>query len=213
MNQPRIGKFREYIAGTGATTALIAGAIVAFLAVGALVAFDGSPLSGDDADGSVSLTDLPGGQAPEAAAVALGATPGAVADSPAGGAVIAAVLPGGVEVGPGATTGPGDTPGGPGTGGGDTPAAPPAPGTGSGAATGLVEDVDDTTGSLGLPPVSGATSGLTNGIDRTLNDTLNNVGGALGNPSLGDNVDGTVRGLTNGLVGRDGLTGRLLGGN
>lgn len=214
MNEPRTGNLREYVAGTGATSALIAGAVVTFLAVGALVVFDGSPLGGGDAEGRLSLADQPGGQAPEAAAVALGGTPDAVAASPAGGEVIAAVLPGRVAIGPGGPIGlVGDGgPGGPGvrtgtgTGDGDTPDAP-----GGGAVTGLVGDVDETAGSLGLPPVSGATSGLTGGIDRTVNDTLNNVGGALGSPNLGNNVNDTVRGLSDGLIGRDGLTGRLLG--
>ena len=198
MTKPRIGNLREYIAGTGATGALIAGAVIAFLSVGALVAFNGLPLGGDDASGSLSLTDQPGGDAPEAAAIALGATPGAVADRPAGGTVVAAILPGGVRVGPG--LGPGaDT--GTGTGGGDNPTIPTIPGTGGGGVSGLVDDVDQTTGGLGVPPLGGTTGPITDEIDRTLNDTLNDVGGAVGQPNLGNGVNDTVRGLTNGLLG------------
>lgn len=208
MKQPRIGNLREYLAGTGATGALIAGAMIAFLAVGALVAFDGFPLGGGGADGSVSLAEGPGSQAPEAAAVALGATPGAVAARPAGGTVLAAILPGGIPVGPGVNGG-GPTGTGP-TGGGDAPGTPTDPGS-SGALSGLVEDVDETTG--GLPPLSPTTGPITDQLDHTVNDTLNNVGGALGQPNLGDNLNDTVRNLGNGLVGREGLTGSLLGGN
>jgi hypothetical protein len=35
-----MGNLRAYLAGTGATGALIAGAVVAFLSIGAIVAFD-----------------------------------------------------------------------------------------------------------------------------------------------------------------------------
>ena len=206
MTKPRIGNLRTYLAGTGATGALIAGALVAFLTVGALVAFNGFPLGGDDADGSVSLADQPGGQAPESAAAALGATPGAVAATPAGGTVLAAILPGGIGIGPGGPIG-GTGPGG-GTGGGDNPdITDPTPG--GGAVSGLVEDVDETTGGLGLPPVGGATSGVTDQVDQALNDTLNNVGDAVGQPNLGNDVNDTVNGVTGGLLGNDGL----LGGN
>lgn len=207
MKKPRIGNLRAYLAGTGATGALVAGALVAFLTVGALVAFDGFPLGGDDASGQISLADQPGGEAPEAAAAALAATPGAVAASPAGGVVLAAVLPGGVGSAPNGpvVTGSGTT--GPGGGTGTNPPLPPRPPPPPpppGALSGLVDDVDETTGSLGLPPLGPATQPLTDGIDRTLNDTLNGVGGAVGQPGLGNDVNDTVRGLTNGLIGREG---------
>ncbi|MGI9019436.1 MAG: hypothetical protein ACR2G3_01835 [Solirubrobacterales bacterium] len=201
MKKPRIGNLRAYLAGTGATGALVVGALVAFLSVGALVAFDGFPLGGDDASGQVSLAEGPGGQAPEAAAAALAGIPDAVAATPAGGVVLAAVFPGGVGIGPGGpvATGPGGTGPGGGTDGGENPPPPPPPPpppTG-GALSALVDDADETTGSLGLPPLGPATQQLTDGIDRTLNDTLNGVGGAIGQPNLGNNVNDTVRGLTN----------------
>lgn len=207
MMKPRIGNLRAYLAGTGATGALIAGALVAFLTVGALVAFNGFPLGGDDADGSVSLADQPGGQAPESAAAALGATPGAVAATPAGGTVLAAILPGGIGIGPGGPIG-GTGPGG-GTGGGDNPTTPVDPGGGSGVVGGAVEDVDGSTGGLGLPPLGPATSGVTDQADQALNNTLDNVGGAVGQPNLGNDVNDTVNGVTGGLLGNGGL----LGGN
>ena len=34
-----------------------------------------------------------------------------------------------------------------------------------------------------------------------VNGALNDVGGALGNPNLGDQVNGTLNGVTNGLLG------------
>jgi len=214
MTKPRIGNLREYVAGTGATGALIAGAVIAFLSVGALVAFDGLPLGGDDADGSLSLTDQAGSEAPEAAAIALGATPDAVAATPAGGTVVAAILPGGVRVGPGFVPGAGSGTG-TGTGGGENPTTPTTPGSGgsTGAVSGLVDDVDETTSGLGLPSLGDTTRPLTDEVDQALNDTLNNVGGAVGQPNLGNDVSDTLRGLTDGLIGREGLTEQLLGGN
>ena len=200
MTMPRIGNLRAYLAGTGATGALIAGAVVAFLSIGAFVAFDGFPLGGDDASGQVSLADQPGGTAPESAAAALGGAPGGVAASPAGGTVLAASIP--------SLTSDGTAPGGTGAlPGVDGPGTPTTPGSGSdgGAVSGLVGDVDDTTG-LNL---SDTTSGLTNTVDQTVNDTLNNVGGVVGNSNLGNNVSNGVNNLSNNLLGGNGL----LGGN
>jgi hypothetical protein len=195
MTMPRIGNLRAYLAGTGATGALIAGAVVAFLSIGAFVAFDGFPLGGDDASGSVSLADQPGGTAPETAAAALGGAPGGVAATPAGGTVLAASLPAlsPTDTGPGGTgtlgLGPGETPSGTGSGGG--------------AVTDVVGAVDDSTG-LNL---SDTTSGLTNTVDQTVNNTLNNVGGLVGSPNLGDNVTNGVNNLTDNLLGGNGLPG------
>jgi hypothetical protein len=198
MTMPRIGNLRAYLAGTGATGALIAGAVIAFLTVGALVAFDGSIFGGDDASGSVSLADQPGGTAPESAAAALGAGPGGVARTPAGGAVLAAVFPGAGGGAGSSGTGPGGTA--PGTDGPGTPPTTP-PASGGGALSGVVQDLDETTSGLGLPPLSQTTGPLTDQLDNTVNDTLNNVGGLLGNPNLGDNVSNGVRDLSDGLLG------------
>jgi len=194
-----MGNLRAYLAGTGATGALIAGAVVAFLSIGAIVAFDGFPLGGDDASGQVSLADQPGGTAPETAAAALGGAPGGVAASPVGGAILAASIPSLTTTGP--------TAGGSGTLGPGIDGPGEIPGTGSdgGATTGLVEDVSDTTGL----PLQDTTSGLTNTVDQTVNNTLNNVGGVVGNPNLGNNVSNGVKDLSNNLLGGN----ELLGGN
>jgi hypothetical protein len=191
-----MGNLRAYLAGTGATGALIAGAVVAFLSIGAIVAFDGFPLGGDDASGQVSLADQPGGTAPETAAAALGGAPGGVAASPVGGAVLAASIPSLTTTGPAGgsgTLGPGI----------DGPGETPGTGSDGGPTTGLVDDVSDTTGL----PLQDTTSGLTNTVDQTVNDTLNNVGGAVGNSNLGNNVTDGVRDLSNNLLGGNGLPG------
>lgn len=215
MTKPRIGNLRAYLAGTGATGALIAAAVLAFLTVGAIVAFNGFPLGGNDAEGSVSLADQPGGIAPESAAAALGAAaPGAVARTPAGGTVLAAVLPGGAGAGAGSNggTAPG-APGGPGagtgtgTGGGTIPTAPGG-GTGGGTVGGLVDDVDQTTAGLGLDvPLNDTVGPVADQVDHTVNDTLNNVGGIVGQPHLGDNVNNGLHGVTDHVLGDNGLLG------
>ena len=187
---PRIGDVRAYLAGTGATGALIAGAVIAFLTVGALVAFDDALLGGDDATGSAALADLPGGTAPETAAAALAATPGGVAGRPAGGVVLAAAVPGGEGAAgspPGSDTAGSAGPAGPGTGG-------PTP-TDNGPLSGAVQSVDDTTGPIGVPPVSPATGPITDQVDDSVRDTLNQVGGNTGNPHLGDDVSDGLNGL------------------
>jgi hypothetical protein len=192
---------RAFLAGGGATTALIAAAVIAFLSVAALVAFNGLPIGGDDADaGSVQVGEVPatGANAPELAAAALGDALGAVAATPAAStAVDPTQIPGfagsgGAPAVPGA---PGTVPGGSG--------APRVPGTGSTGSEvlgGTVGGVDNTAGNLGLDlPLNDATNGLTGPLDQTLNDTLNNVGGAAGNPNLGNQVGGAVNNVTNGL--------------
>ena len=183
MTLPRIGNVRAYLAGTGATGALIAGAVIAFLTVGALVVFDDALLGGDDASGSAALADVPGGNAPETAAAALAAAPGGPAGSPAGGTVLAATLPGaGAGAGAGGagtTTAPGG-PGGPGT--------PTPPGDSTGPLSGAVQTIDDATAPLGLPPASSTTGPITSQADDAIRNTLNDVGGNAGNPHLGDDV-------------------------
>jgi hypothetical protein len=185
MTMPRIGNLREYLASTGATGALIAGAIVAFLSAGALVAFDGTPLGGDDADGSVSLAGQPGGIAPERAAAALGVTPGAVAKQPFGGSVLAAALPGGAAAG------------GPGGDGGSAAGEPIDPLGGAGGVSGAVDGIDQTTGGSGLPSLGETAGSATDPVDDAVNDAANGVGGLIGNQNSGN-------GLGNGLGGLGG---------
>ena len=53
----------------------------------------------------------------------------------------------------------------------------------------------------GLPPARPGHQRRDRPGRRALNDTLNNVGGAVGSPNLGNNVNDTANGLTNGLLG------------
>jgi hypothetical protein len=218
MTMPRIGNLRAYLAGTGATGALVGGAVVVFLAATAFVAFSGFSLGGDDASGQVAIgTDDAG--APEAAALALAGASTAVAPAPAGGVVLAASGPGS---GPAGGSGPGDGPGGSvgpggpgGSGGGSEPPTTPPPGgsDGGGSVTGVVQDLDETTSGLGLNlPLSQVTGPVTQQVDQTVNNTLNHVGGLVGQPNLGNQASGTVKNLSNSLLGNQGLTGNLLGG-
>jgi hypothetical protein len=200
---------RAFLAGGGATTALIAAAVIAFLSVAALVAFNGLPIGGGDgASGSVQVGEVPtatGPDAPELAAAALDGAPGAVAATPAAPtAVDTSLIPG--------LTGPGGLSGAPGTGPGLGTTVPPGGGTaGSGVLGGTVGGVEDTAGGLGLDlPLDDATSGLTGPPDQTVNDTLNNVGGAVGNPNLGNQVGGAVNNVTNGPLEPKGTVDQLL---
>lgn len=221
------GNIRAYLAGTGATAALVAGALVVFLSLAAFVGFKGLPFGGSSERGDLYLGSN-AGAAPEAAAAALGAAPGAVAAAPVPGAPVgvAVLVAGGgttaVFTGPNGPSfphgpnGPGgpDNPPGPCA---DCPVPPPPPGPtvnpdAKRALTGTVQNLDETTGELGLDTnLSGATGGLTRSLDDTLGHTLNGVGGLLGRPHLGDNVGRTGNQLTNRLLGDQGLTGRLLG--
>jgi hypothetical protein len=208
MTMPRIGNLRAYLAGTGATGALVGGAVVVFLAATAFVAFNGFSLGGDDADGQVAIGTDTGAGAPEAAALALAAGPTAVAPTPAGGVVLAATGPGS---GTGGGSGDGfgsDGPDGPGGPGGPGPGEPPPGGSDGGAVGGVVQDLDETTSGLGVnAPLSQVTGPLTQQVDKTVNDTLNNVGGVVGQPNLGGQVNDTVKNLSNGLLGNQGLLG------
>ena len=205
---PSASHLRAYLAGTGATGALIAGVVVVFLSVAAFVAFKGAPFGGaGDDTGNLSL----GANAapPESAAATLAAAPRAVAAAPVRGAPVGlASTAGGAG---GFINGPnGRIPLGNPGGNGNPPVAPPvipgipAPGDpgGSNALTGTVQALDQTTGQLGLDTnLSGATGPLTRQLDQTVNGTLNNVGGVVGKPHLGDQVGQTVNGLTGGLLG------------
>ena len=182
MTLPRIGNLRAYIASTGATGALIAGAMVAFLATGALVAFDGSPLGGDGAGGSVSITEQVDA-APARAAAALSDATDGVRQHPAGGSVLASAVPGGAAAGgaPGAGT---KTASGGGT-------ADPLSGSG-----GLTDAVNDATGGSGIPPLTDS-GGVTDSVDDAVKDVTDGVGGLLG----GGRSTGGQGGLGEGVGG------------
>jgi hypothetical protein len=195
---PRIPHLGAYVAGVGATTALIAGALVVFLSLATFVAFRGLPLggSGDDAGAAYLGSNGSGVGGPEAAAAALGATPGAVAD-PARGA--RAGVAGSSSTGSGdrgrASTGSRDDPG------GGTPRGPirTDPGTPAspGPARSAVGYLNETTSPLGVTvPVDPGTSGAVDGAGRR---TLNRAGRGVGQRGLGDRVSGAASGLVNGL--------------
>lgn len=199
---------RAFLAGGGATTALIAAAVIAFLSVAALVAFNGLPIGGGGADaGSVQVGEVPatGANAPELAAAALGDAPGAVAATPAASTAIDPTqIPG--FAGSGGAPG---VPGAPGTvlGGSGAPSVAGSGSSGSGVLGGTVGGVEDTAGNLGLDlPLNDATNELTGPLDQTLDD----VGGAAGNPNLGNQVGGAVDNVTNALPGPTGAVDQLV---
>jgi hypothetical protein len=171
---------RVYIAGTGATAALVAAVTVVLLSLAALVTFEGLPGgSGEPEDGSVFVGPGAGGGTARAAAAALAAAPGAVAAAP---------VP--VGAGPGAGRG-GDSPVVDGVAPPDTPDAPavpsppeggsdgvvPSPGTSHGGPIGgVVDDVDETAGGLGIDPGLGeATDPITGPVDQALDENLPGV--------------------------------------
>jgi hypothetical protein len=191
---------RAYLAGTGATGALVAGAIVAFLGVAALFAFNGLPGdSGPSEDDSLFVGA--GGGAPAAAATAVGAAPGAVAATPAPippaatAAILADIGPAGSDAGgPGL---PGDldsvgTPTGLPAGGG----SPPAPAS-TGPVGGLAGGVDQATNDLGVGGGLGpATEPLTDPLDQTLEQNLPGASGTAN--QIGQGATGTVNGVLGG---------------
>lgn len=209
---------RGYIAGAGATAALIAGAVIVFLSAAAFVAFNGMPFGSTDetVQGTIAIAS---GNAPETAA-ARAANAGssvsrkAVAISPAAAAEIARAN-GTAHTGPGASKGnssaptidpvTGDTVPGtgtitdPGTTASPTtaPTIPTTPAS-SGTSSGIVNGVDDAASSAGVHTGLGdATSGITGQVDGA----VNGVGGAAGNPDLGDQVGGAVNGATGSILG------------
>ena len=186
-----IGKARTaetYLAGLGASGALIAGAIVAFLLLVGAVTFDVWPRaaglfgSGDAGVDQVDA-DVPAGTA----AAALGSA----ADEVAGPAPGRPLVDRGGGGGAGGGTGSGPSDGGGGTGGG--------PGIGT------------DTGSAGSAGGGGSTVGDTvgdtvNQVGNTVNNTVNGAGNTVNNTvnGAGDAVDNTVNGAgntVNGLLG------------
>jgi hypothetical protein len=204
---PRMGNVRAYVAGTGATGALIAGAVIVFLSAAAFVAFNGFSFPGGADESSVAIgANQKLGGAPELAAASLGRGAGAVARRPT------------FVGGPGAAGGPGGTTsGGPGSSGsGDTSSTGVDPSTGGAGTTGTtssgpisntVQDLDQTTDGVGLPDVSPVTQPITDQVDNTVNNTLNDAGGLVGNNHLGDQVGDTLNNTTNNVLGNGGLLG------
>ena len=211
----RHANLRALLAGGTATIALIAGAVIVFVALAAYVAFDGLPGGGDEEQGADTVfVGEPTAGAPEAAAAALGAAPAAVAAAPAAPTAVAPP-PGAAPTGPATSTAPSPvaSPGGNGGNGSSAVTTPSTPSSqGEGALGGPVSDLEDTTDSLGLDvPLQEVTDPITGPLDQNVNDALNNVGGLLGNPNLGNQVTQGLNNIGGKLLGPGGLTDQLLG--
>jgi len=201
---PRALHLRAYLVGTGATGALVAGALIVFLALATYVAFNGIPLGGDGGNSGTSYVGVRANGTPAAAATALRAAPGAVAANPVRGAPIGAGGPGaGVSAGAGSDASGGGGAGAPSSGGGTvspgsggsstgsttssdpspspsptpspcTTCAPPSSSTSSGVVGNTVSQVDNTVGTN----VSGGPVGsVSSTVDNTVTSTVNDVGG------------------------------------
>lgn len=210
---------RAFLAGSAATTALIAGAIVVFAALATYVAFNGLPGGGDagDSDATVFVgSSVPG--APEAA-VAGASAPDAVAAAPAAPTAAAPVpsaasslpaAPGTALVDP-PTGGETSTETGEGTATVEPPAPPAQASEQRGPLSSAVDGIDDAAAGLGLDTRLADTAGpLAETLDETVAGTLNQVGGLLGNPRLGDQASQGIGATADGLLGEGGLTDRLL---
>jgi len=74
--------------------------------------------------------------------------------------------------------------------------------TSPGVVGGTVSGVDSAASRVGINTnLSGATHGVSAPVDNTARNVLNGVGGALGDPRLGDDTTNAVNGLTGGLLG------------
>jgi hypothetical protein len=182
-----VGKARGYLAGLGAAGAIVGAAIVAFLTVAALVAFDGGRgSSGHAPEESVSVGSS---GAPRGSLTAL-STPGRGdgrsrgADGPAAGSGSeAGVSPGGGtategtgEAAPGVSAPPAPSAPAQPAGGDAAGTSPPASGTGPVGS--VVDEVDGVAGGLGLDPSLGdTTEPITEPVDQALQDTLPGVTG------------------------------------
>jgi hypothetical protein len=187
-SMPRFLHLRAYLAGAGATGALIAGAAIVLLSLATFLAFSGLPFGASAGDsGNAYLRH--GSGAPATTAASLAGAPGAVAARPAagGGGSSSAPGPSGASAGAsggGATQSTGPT---------STTGSTPSPGCTTGCSeapsqpgpvTNAVQGADDTLGT----DLSGSTEGLTGRVDDTVRGTLNDAGGAVGSPGLGDQV-------------------------
>lgn len=220
---------RALFAGGAATLALIAAGIIVFGSLAAYVAFNGLPVGGEGGDGSGSVaveanSAAAAASAPARAAAGLAAAPSAVAATPAASTAVApapgtaaaaaaaadgatgtsttgTTVPGATGTTPTGTT-PTDT-----TATGTTPTAPAATGSSStssssGPVGSAVQGLEDTAAGAGVDlPLSETTQGLTDQVDQTVTGTLDGVGGAIGNPDLGQQVGGTLNDVTGGLLG------------
>ena len=208
---------RAWLAGTGATGALIGAALLVFLSAAAFVGFNGLVVGGTNnpTPESVTLTRSSAVAAATAAARAAAPATGAVAPRPAPG-----FGPGPAAGGPGSggPNGPGGGPGQPGPGqantlsapsgqlgstsggtGGEVPTPPPAS-TPEGPVSSATHAIDNTTG----VDTSGPTAPIATQLDNTLNQVL--PGGGSPAPTTNGQLGGTI-GHTVTTV-----TGPILGG-
>ena len=202
---PRFGHLRTYLVGVGATAALTAGALVAFLSLATFVAFNGLPFGGSSDDAGAAYLNPNTSAAPTAAAAALGAGPGAVAKNAAPGSHGASPA---AKSATAAAAGAGGT----GSGGGDS-----SGGTGSGKAAtepGVSTSPGDITPPIAvpsLPSTSGPVTGAVQGVDNAAGTNLSGpTGGATGTVDGATNQAGTAAGQASGAV--SGVTDRLGGG-
>ena len=170
---------RAFLAGSGATVALIAGAVIAFLTIGALFAFDDLPFGGGD-DGA-TVVEIGGAAGPEGAAAALAGASRAIASPPTR---------------PTATPAGGTAPRTPGEGSvlgatqlGQDSALSPAIGTGpgsdgAGALGDTIGGAEDEAGNAGADL---SLSDLTGDATRSLDDAVGGISGSTpGQPAPGD---------------------------
>ena len=161
-----------YLAGFGASGALIAGAAVAFMLLVGLVAFDAWPrAAGLLADDTGTVESVDANTPADAAAAVLGPAADLVAAARPGDSLVSQPGAGGGTRRPGVGGNQGET---------NSPGGSQPGGTGTGNGTG--------TGTQG--------SGSTN-VGNTVNDTVDNLGKTVDDTvaGLGDTVNDTVNGL------------------
>jgi len=194
MRVARMRLAKAYLAGTGATSALLSAAVLSFLTLAGLFGVNGLPGGSSRAESDTVMV-APGAGAPEAAAAAAAGAPGAIAAAPAGGAVGGAggAAAGGVAGGPAGAPGGTAPDGGAGPDAGATTAPAPAGGTGlpgqapapvapaQDPVSDTVSEVEGTAeGATGVNlPLSETTQPLTDQLDQTIQDAGNTVGGLL----------------------------------
>lgn len=190
---------RAYLAGGGATAALIAAAVLVFGSLGAYVAFEGLPIAGGaDAAGEVAVNQsergseddstTPGGEPGGAGAGTQGGAPGPAAGADAG---VAPDPPGGLLTGDSST---GTTE--PGSASGNTAPVEPSSGTnpataggeaGSGTSIGAaVDDADGRADQVAEVPVNELTDEVTGPVD----EALDGPGGGSSAGQLGAALEG-----------------------
>jgi hypothetical protein len=196
--RPELTAARSYIAGIGASGALVGATVLAVVLLGALLAFEGFPIAGDDGSADSIRVGAGENSIGVATAAAVGAAPGAVAAAPAA-AAGGAAAGGGADAGapgtapPGTTGTDGSVP--PGTPSPTDPTAPPTgappapPGVPANPITDTLSGVDSAVeAETGINPnLGGATEPVTGAVDQVLEDTTGN--------DLGGHVDNVTDGL------------------